>query len=64
MWNVPCERADAERYVSEHACANMVKADGQLALHIVSDERPAENALSVAPDLEDVYVYFFNELSR
>ena len=64
VWNVPCEREEAERYISEHACANIIKMDGRPALHIVSDDKPSENAQPAAPDLEDVYVYYFNEVSR
>lgn len=64
VWNVPCERGEAEQYASRNACANIIKIDGQSALHIVSDNLPAENAQPAAPDLEDVYVFYFNELSR
>ncbi len=64
VWNIPCERGEAEQYVSRNACANIIKINGQSALHIVSDNPPAENAQPAAPDLEDVYVFYFNELSR
>lgn len=64
VWNVPCEREEAEQYISEHACANIIKIDGATALHVVSDGKPDEKAQPVAPGPEDIYVYYFNEFSR
>ncbi len=64
VWDVPCGQDEARRYMTDRPCANITKSDGGTFLHIVSDERPADSAVSVAPGLEDVYVYYFNERPR
>ena len=64
VWDVPCGQDEARRYMTDRPCANITKSDGGTFLHIVSDERPADSAVSAAPGLEDVYVYYFNERPR
>lgn len=64
VWDVPCGQDEARRYMTDRPCANITKSDGGTFLHIVSDERPADSSVSVAPGLEDVYVYYFNERPR
>ena len=64
VWDVPCGQGDVRRYMADTPCTNIIKSDSGTCLHIVSDERPADSAVSAAPGLEDVYVYYFNERSR
>lgn len=64
VWDVPCGQDEARRYMTDRPCANITKSDGGTFLHIVSDEKPADSAVSAAPGLEDVYVYYFNERPR
>lgn len=61
VWNMPATEEYAEFYVEKHACANIVKRDGELYVHTVSDQKPADNAVAATPELEDVYMYYFDE---
>jgi ABC-type multidrug transport system ATPase subunit len=61
VWNVEISQNDAENYILKNSCANIIKKENASILHTVSAEKPFENAVSVAPNLEDVYMYYFNE---
>ena len=39
----------------------IVKKEGKICIHEVSEERPNEVAVSVNPELEDVYTFYFGE---
>ena len=39
------------------------QSDGAM-IRMVSDEKPFDNAVTVAPNLEDVYLYYFDEAAN
>ena len=49
--------------MAEELCASNVHyaSDGAAVVRVVSDEAPAEEARSVEPTLEDLYLYTFKE---
>jgi ABC-type multidrug transport system ATPase subunit len=64
VWNIPTDERSAEKYMLSHPCANILKKDGKVYIHTVSEEKPAENAVASEAALEDVYMYYFNEQSE
>lgn len=64
VWNTPSDEAEAERYVMEHACANLIKSDTTLMIRSVSDAPPFPHSVAAEPNLEDVYLYYFNQSGR
>ncbi len=64
VWENVTSAQAAEEYALDRANANIVKRDGEVLLHIVSDDKPFDNSEPVTPTLEDVYMYIFNEASE
>lgn len=64
VWELECPALEAEQYTLEHTNANIIKSGDTQKLHIVSDEKPFENADTVSPTLEDVYMYWFAQPSE
>lgn len=57
---VPTECAD--RYVAELNVSNLRNdRDGLTVLRVISGEKPMRNARLVSPNLEDLYLYYFQE---
>lgn len=62
VWEVFVSMKEAEQYVAMNATANIKKEGKEVALRIVSDEKPFENAVHIEDTtLEDVYMYYFKE---
>lgn len=59
VWECLTDSEQAVMLNERYAVSNMKNENQQVIMRIVSDEKPAENAVAVSPDLEDVYLYYF-----
>ncbi len=64
VWEAIVENPDEAIVKDSYRISNLSKAPNGTVLRIVSDEKPYENAKQVFPNLEDVYLYYFNEESE
>ncbi len=61
VWECSVSGREAESLML-HANVGNIRNEGErTVLRIIGDERPAENAVSVKPNLEDLYLYYFND---
>ena len=51
----------ARELISKHVVSNLRHIDGEIEVRIVSKDKPCDIAEHVAPNLEDLYLYFFKE---
>lgn len=63
VWDKLSDKDEAEEYVLMHPNANLIKQGDDVILHVVDKEKPFEDAYTTAPNLEDVYMYYFDESS-
>ena len=63
VWLVEAEKDALADYTARYVIANAAVSDGKYALRIVSDEKPHADAIAAQPRLEDVYLYWFGEVS-
>ena len=64
VWNVPCTETEVTEYQRRFRVTNIAKTesgDGKIVLRVLSEERPTEDSVHVAPALEDYYLYIFGE---
>ncbi|MCM1166930.1 MAG: ABC transporter ATP-binding protein [Lachnospiraceae bacterium] len=61
-WECSVPSKDVLDIMGRFKVSNVVSNSGSSTIKIVSDEKPFENAVSAAPDLEDVCLYEFGEL--
>lgn len=60
VWECAVSTEHADRYVSKLNVSNLRnERDGSTVLRVIARERPMENARLVAPNLEDLYLYYF-----
>lgn len=64
VWDIPMSEQQAEGYILTHSGANIIKREGGVFVHTVSEQRPAENASPAKAGLEDVYMYYFGEVTE
>ncbi len=59
VWECRAAGQEAERLETRFAVCSRKRENGEAVLRIVSDEKPCAAAVSAAPCLEDLYLYYF-----
>lgn len=61
VWETPVTTEEQAR-LSEHClCSNVSRADGTTRLRLIAEERPTEDAVAVRPNMEDLYLRYFEQ---
>ncbi len=63
VWEYLAEPEEAVRLNKSFAVSNLKHTGKQVRLRLISDTCPREGAVNVQPGLEDVYLYYFEEVS-
>ena len=61
VWEITVSPEEARRWQAEGTVANLRHEGEWVTLRILSDTKPAENAVSAKAALEDLYLYYFGE---
>ena len=64
VWECDVSREETARLEERYIVANLRHGTGAEHLRIVSENSPCENARNVEPTLEDLYLYYFSEVSE
>lgn len=64
VWLLDTERFELEKLQSQYTVGSILPlADGKVRARIVSEVQPAVEAYSAEPELDDVYLHYFGEVS-
>lgn len=65
VWNVPCAESDVQLMQDKFRVTNIARDEdtSEVLLRVLADEQPTERSKTVAPTLEDYYLYVFGETS-
>ena len=65
VWNVPCVESDVQPMQEKFRVTNIARDEdtGEVLLRVLADEQPTDRSKTVAPTLEDYYLYVFGETS-
>jgi len=65
VWNVPCVESDVQPMQDKFRVTNIARDEdtGEVLLRVLADEQPTDRSKTVAPTLEDYYLYVFGETS-
>ena len=61
VWECEVDPRQADEMNLKYTISNMKHVGENASLRIVSEEKPCENAVSVQPNLEDLYLFYFKE---
>ncbi|MDR2569069.1 MAG: ABC transporter ATP-binding protein [Oscillospiraceae bacterium] len=64
VWSIDVPAADTDQYIENFSVCGMVRNGDTVSLRIVSIDKPHETAISVTPNLEDLYLFHFDEKSE
>ena len=65
VWNVPCLESNVQSMQDKFRVTNIARDEntGEVLLRVLADELPTDRSKTVAPTLEDYYLYVFGETS-
>ena len=63
VWRVKTKDEYVQDYQNKYKVTNILKDDDGVSVRILSDIKPDENAIPVAPTLDDYYLHVFGESS-
>ena len=65
VWNVPCAESDVQPMQDKFRVTNIARDEetSEVLLRVLADEQPTDRSKTVAPMLEDYYLYVFGETS-
>lgn len=58
VWEVKIAGENSQAFLEQYSISNIVFDEGHYALRIVSEKKPIEGAVSISPNLEDVFLYY------
>lgn len=61
VWEAKIANVDEAMLENGFKVSNITKSSDGAMIRIVSDNKPYDNAVTVSPNLEDVYLYYFDE---
>ena len=64
VWECDVSRKEADELELNYVTANLKHNNGAERLRIISQRSAMQNRLNVAPTLEDLYLYYFAEVSE
>lgn len=61
VWIVTVPTAEETTLTKEYACSNVMHTDGKSVIRLLSESRPHSDAIPTAPNMEDMYLYYFGK---
>lgn len=61
VWSVTVDEAEISHFQAMYKVGNIARNQDQFQLRILSDSKPHHNAKNEMPNLEDLYLYYFDE---
>ena len=61
VWIVTVPTAEEAILTKEYACSNVMHTNGQSVIRLLSDNKPHTDAAPIAPNMEDMYLYYFGQ---
>ena len=61
VWIVTVPTAEEPTLTKKYACSNVMHTDGKSVIRLLSESRPHSDAIPTAPNMEDMYLYYFGK---
>jgi len=61
VWEVPVASNEQEELSARYLCSNVSRLEGNVYLRLISESKPSTLAQNVTPNMEDLYLYKFEQ---
>lgn len=64
VWNIPCNETEVQSMQDKFRVTSIARDEGsgEALLRVLAEEKPTERAKTLAPTLEDYYLYIFGDI--
>ena len=59
VWLITVPAADEAALTKQYTCSNVMHTDGKSVIRLLSESAPRPDAVPTAPNMEDLYLYYF-----
>ena len=59
VWLVTVPAADEAALTKQYVCSNVMHTNGKSVIRLLSESAPRPDAVPTAPNMEDLYLYYF-----
>ena len=61
VWIISVPTSEETDLTKEYACSNVMHTDGRSVIRVLSESKPHSDAIPTAPNMEDMYLYYFGK---
>lgn len=61
VWTVTIPAIEEKKLTEEYPCSNIMHMGGKSVIRLISDDKPNIDAVPTAPNMEDLYLYYFDK---
>ena len=61
VWIISVPTSEETALTKEYACSNVMHTDGRSVIRVLSESKPHSDAIPTAPNMEDMYLYYFGK---
>ncbi|MEI5906851.1 ABC transporter ATP-binding protein [Bacillus spongiae] len=61
VWTVNVSENEVQAFQSKYKVGNIIRQQHEIGLRIISESKPDERAIEATPNLEDLYLYYFDQ---
>ncbi|MDX8365635.1 ABC transporter ATP-binding protein [Cytobacillus sp. IB215665] len=61
VWTVNVPENEVQAFQAKYKVGNIIRQQNEIGLRIISETKPDERAVSAQPNLEDLYLYYFDQ---
>ncbi len=62
VWNVCCNEHELKEFMKQYKIASIQNSGNDIAVRLLSDEKPCESAVPLQTTLEDIYLHYFGKI--
>jgi len=61
VWTITVPAEDELTFTKKYVCSNVMHTDGKSVIRLLSESKPHSDAISTAPNMEDMYLHYFGK---
>lgn len=61
VWIISVPTSEETVLTKEYACSNVMHTDGRSVIRVLSESKPHSDAIPTAPNMEDMYLFYFGK---
>lgn len=61
VWTITVPAEDELAFTKKYVCSNVMHTDGKSVIRLLAESKPHSDAISTAPNMEDMYLHYFGK---